>query len=697
MAQKSELEKSNLRYNIMTTIVYVVGVILLVQLFNLQIVHGEEYRETSNTKLSREASIEAARGKIYDRTGTVLADTEMGFNVELFKTKVSEDELNNALLTLSEILAKNKDSHIDEFPITVEPYKYVFDNEEELNAWREKYEINPAATAEEAFLVMKNKYNVKEKNPVKARRIVALRYTIDLTGYTATKPIELATEISRTSALQIEEQNGKLAGIAIDVTSERVYPQKNLASHIIGYIGKINSEEYKEMSDRYDRDDYIGRTGIEELFEEYLKGQDGAKEIDMSVDGTITGEYTTKEAVGGASVVLTIDANLQYITEKALESNIKKIKTGGFGKKYNAQGGAAVVLNVKTGEVLSMASYPDYNPGDFIDGITQEKLDSYNKQSALINRSIQGTYAPGSIFKMVTAIAGLQEGKVKVGTTFYDTGVYPRAHKPVCWVYTDYHVGHGSVNVSRAIEKSCNYYFYEVGYRLGVDKLAKYAKSFGLGVKTGIELPYEKAGTVASTATAESKGEKMTEGGVLSAAIGQSYNDFTPLQVSKYIAMVANGGKAVNPTIIKNVISSSGQAISVEEINEYVNSRLGLTEENTTKDIKIDKSYIKAVHRGMKSVTSDTSGTASNVFEGFNIEVGGKTGSTEAGSWTNAWFVGFAPYDDPEIAVVVLVENGGHGNYSAEVVRDIIGEYFGMNTEEVKEDMSASKEVETYR
>lgn len=696
MARKSELEKSNFRFNIITSIVYVIGVILLVQLFNLQIVHGEEYRETSNTRLSRETEVEAARGKIYDRTGTVLADTKMGFNVELFKTKVSNDELNNALLTFSQILESNKDTYIDELPITVEPYEYTIEDQEELSKWKETNKIDSAASAEEAFYILKDKYDVKVENSQDARKIVALRYTIDLTGYTATKPIELAEGISRASALQIEERNGELSGITIDVVSQRVYPQSNLASHIVGYIGKISQDEYEKDTESYDRDDYIGKNGIEKLFEKYLKGQDGTKEIDMSVDGTITGEYTTKEAVGGSSIVLTIDANLQYITEKKLEENIKKIRAGEFGHKCDAQGGACVVLNIKTGEVLAMASYPDYNPSDFIGGITQAKLDAYNKNDALFNRAIQGTYAPGSIFKMVTAIAGLQEGKVKTSTTFYDTGVYPRAHNPVCWIYTDYHIGHGNVNVVEAIAKSCNYYFYEVGYRLGIDTLAKYAKAFGLGTKTGIELPYEKDGTVASNEAAEAAGEKMTEGGLLSAAIGQSYNDFTPLQMTKYIAMVANGGKAVNPTIIKNVISSNGNQVSTEEINNFVNQELGLTDENTTKDMDIKKEYIEAVHKGMKSVTSGD-GTAVNAFEGFKIEVGGKTGSTEAGNWVNAWFAGFAPYDDPEIAVVVLVENGGHGNYTAEVVREIIDEYFGMNVEEVKEDMTASKEVETYR
>lgn len=638
MAKKSEIEKTNFRFNMLTTIVYMVGIILLVQLFNLQIIHGSEYRNTSNTKLSREVQIEATRGKIYDRTGTILADTEMGFNVQLFKTKVSEKELNSAMLTLSKILESNKDSYIDKLPIKVNPYKFTIEKEE-LKMFKLENGIDSAASAEEAFLVLKEKYDIDTENPEDARRILTLRYSIDLKGYTATKPIEVATDISRKSALQIEEQSENLAGITIDVESQRIYPHSTLASHIVGYMGKVTEDEYNNNKTIYTRDSRIGRTGIENLFEDYLRGQVGYKEIDMSVDGTVTGEYTTKDAVGGSSIVLTIDANLQYITEKALEKNIKKIKSGGFSQKYNAQGGAAVVLNVKTGDVLAMASYPDYNPSDFLNGISKEKLKLYNKQSSLLNRAIQGTYAPGSIFKMVTAIAGLQEGKISTTSTVYDTGVYPRANNPVCWIYTSYHVGHGRVNVSSAIEKSCNYFFYDVGYKLGVDKLAKYAKAFGLGKKTGIELPYESNGTVASNETAASRGEKMTEGGILSAAIGQSYNDFTPLQIAKYIAMVANRGKAVNPKIVKEVIGSDGKKKSSDEINSYVREKAGLTDENITKDIKIDTKNIRAVLRGMRSVTSDDGGTAADKFRGFNISVAGKTGSAEAGNFVNAWFV----------------------------------------------------------
>ena len=265
MAKKSEIEKANFRFNLLTTIVYIVGIILLVQLFNLQIIHGSEYRNTSNTKLSREVQIEATRGKIYDRTGTILADTEMGFNVQLFKTKVSEKELNEALLALSKILESNKDTYIDKLPITINPYKFTI-SKENLQKFKIDNFIDTAASAEEAFLVLKEKYKIDTENIEDARRILTLRYSIDQNGYTATKPIEVASDISRKSALQIEEQSEKLAGITIDVESQRIYPHSSLASHIVGYMGKVTEDEYNNNKTVYTKESRVGRTGIEKAF-----------------------------------------------------------------------------------------------------------------------------------------------------------------------------------------------------------------------------------------------------------------------------------------------------------------------------------------------------------------------------------------------------------------------------------------------
>lgn len=408
----------------------------------------------------------------------------------------------------------------------------------------------------------------------------------------------------------------------------------------------------------------------------------------------------------GCNVVLTIDSKLQKIAEDALKDNIEKIRNGGFGKSYDAKGGSCVVMNVKTGEVLAMASYPDYNPQSFANGISNEEWQGYlqNESYPLLNKTTQSAYEPGSIFKMVTALAGLESGNITLTEKINDTGVYKKYGTDwKCWYYTDYHTGHGYLNVVGAIEKSCNFFFYETADRMGIDVLDKYAKYFGLGTKTGIELPSEVSGTLASKEYAKSIDSNWNPGDTINAAIGQGYNKFTPLQMTKYISMIANGGNNIDVSIIKTIQKPDGTEVSKEEINEFVNQKLGLNDNTQSEDIKINDEYLKAVKEGMKSVTSGESGTAYVRFKDFNIKVGGKTGSAEAGrdknnkDIVNAWFAAFAPYDDPEIAVVVMVENGGHGNYTAEAVRNIMAEYFGMNTQNVTEDMRATSYMESIR
>lgn len=418
----------------------------------------------------------------------------------------------------------------------------------------------------------------------------------------------------------------------------------------------------------------------------------------MSVDGTATDEYISKEAVAGSNVLLTIDANLQKVAEEAIKSNIEKISSGGFSEKSNADAGAVVVMNVNTGEVLALASYPDYEPQLFVDGISTEKYNEYtnSKVTPLINRAISGAYAPGSTFKMITAIAGLESGSITPTEKINDTGVYPRAHKPVCWYWSTYHAGHGYLNVSEAIKHSCNYFFYETGYRMGIDTLSKYASYFGLGKKTGIELTSEVNGDLACREKVESQNKEWYIGDTLSAAIGQSYNNFTPIQMAKYISILVNGGKQVDVSIVKSIVNTDGTEVTKEEINEFTNNKLKINSDET-ENLNIKKENLKVVLEGMRGVTSESGGTAYSTFKDFDVEVGGKTGSAQAGNKTNGWFVGFAPFETPEIAVVVLVENGGHGGYTAEVARDIFAEYFGMNTNDITEDMSAIPTIQSIR
>ena len=686
---KGKEKYNRIRYNIITILVYLIGIVLLAQLFNLQIIHGAEYRETSNVRLTRESVLKADRGNIKDNTGTLLAGVEAQNTIVLYKTKVSNQVLNDTILRLINLLSQNGDKYVDNFLMDVNPYRFKLTEEESQKKWKKANNINEDATAEETFNYFKNKYEITTDNVEDARKIMAIRYEISYQGYSNTKSIQIAQNISRNTLLEIKERNSDFPGVEITEEPKRVYPLGNTASHIIGRIGRIEEEELKGNEDTYDQNDIIGKSGIEYVFEEFLKGKNGVKQIDMDVEGTITNEYIAKEAVAGNDVILTIDSKLQATAEQALKNNIERIANGAFGKASPADAGVAVVLNVKTGEVLAMASNPDYDPSAFVNGIDENTWNYYinGDTKPLENKAISAMYSPGSTYKMVTALAGLETGAITTTDKIRDTGIYRKYNSSwKCWKIS----GHGYLDVSNAIERSCNYFFYELGDRVGIDTLAKYSYYLGLGHKTGIELKGEIPGVLASNEIAKQENRVWNPGETISAAIGQSYNTFTPIQMAKYVAMVANRGKKLDVTIVKSIIRPDGSEIPRNEYESKVSEKLGLTPDNT-EEMSFNETNIQAILEGMRGVTSESGGTAYSTFRDFDIEVGGKTGSAQTGveGKTNAWFVGFAPFDNPEIAIVVFVRNGGSGGYTAEVARDIIAQYFGMNTSQVYEDMQA--------
>ena len=690
---KTRSEKDKLRYNIVSALVYIIGMILLIQLFNLQIIKGQDYREQSNTRLSRESTLQAARGDILDQSGNKLATTKLGYILKLYKTKISDEALNTTLLKIVNVLEENSDTYIDNLPIKVEPFEFTLSEESQIK-WKKQNNIEEDKTAEECFNILKSKYKINNGNLQDERKIMTLRYTISKEGYSSTKTVELASNISEKSVAIFNERNDDFPGLTVQTAAVRSYLSGSLASHILGYVGKIDENELKQ-NEGYDLNDRIGKTGIEYIFEPYLKGKNGIKQIDMAVDGTVTGEYIVEEATAGDNIILTIDANLQQVTENALKNNITKIRNGGYGTAYAADAGATVVMNVKTGEVLAMASYPNFEPQLFVDGISSAKYNEYISKEAnspFLNRTISSVYAPGSTFKMVTALAALETGAITTTEKINDVGIYKYSsdYQPKCWIYKSYGRGHGYLDVTDAIKHSCNYFFYELGNRIGIDTLSRYAKALGLGSKTGVELLGEVEGTISSKETSVAKGENFTGGNTLQAAIGQHDNSFTPIEMAKYISIIANGGNNIDVTIIKGIMDVNGNSVSEEELNEFVKQRLGINKE-TPMELDFNKENLKAILEGMRGVTSESGGTAYSYFKDFNIEVGGKTGSAQTGvqGKTNAWFVGFAPFDNPDIAVVVMVENGGSGGYTAEVARDIIAEYFGMNANKITEDMSA--------
>ena len=687
----------NTRFNILMIIVGLVGIAFISQLFNLQIVNGANYRAQSENRLVREIKVTAPRGEIYDRYGKLIVTNVTGYNVNLYYTKIPKTELNKALLKLTKILEKNGDTYYNNFPVNFEEMTFT-KSEEGAKNWKISNKISGDATVLEVIDFYKNKYEIQNEDINDIKRIIALRYEIASKGYSSFKSVTLAKDISKESMLEIEEQGAELSGIVVTTYPIRKYLAGNVASHIVGYVGKISSSEYEKRKELgYTQNDIVGKSGIESTLEDFLKGTDGTVRLEMDSSGRITNKEETAESEMGDSVVLTIDLDLQTKAEEVLAKYIEKIRTGGFADKCkDANAGALVVVDTKTSEVLALASYPNYNPDEFTNGISNSEYEKYfsNTSMPMFNRAIQGTYSPGSTFKMVTAIAAIESGAIGLTEQIATKGVYDKGHKPACWIWKGYRSTHGLVDAEKALKVSCNYYFYDVAYRMGIDTLSKYVSMFGLGTKTGIELPGETAGTLASREyiqklnERDGKNRQWMVADTLSASIGQSYNSFTPLQMAYYVATIANGGVKNELTILKDVITSDGNEVSKTSVDTVVDTKINKPEINTG-DLGISDATKKAVFEGMRSVTGETGGTAYSTFSSFPIEVAGKTGTatTTSGS-DHAWFVGFAPYDNPEIAVVCMIEHGGHGAYTAPAVKEVMEEYFGYNTKNINEDIT---------
>ena len=427
-----------------------------------------------------------------------------------------------------------------------------------------------------------------------------------------------------------------------------------MAAHILGRTGIIYAEEYEKLKDSgYGMNDIIGKDGLEAVLEPYLKGTDGYKKVRMTSDGRYGDVVDVKPAKAGNYAELTIDAELQEAAEKSLKKRINEA-VGDNGA------GAAIAVDPNTGEVLAIASYPDYDPEKF----NEEYEELVNKKSnPLFNRALNGTYAPGSTFKILTSVAGLETGLIDPDTYITDRGKYTyySDYQPTCLAYSSQGVTHGTINVSEAIGVSCNYFFYDIGRRMGIEALDEYCDKFGLGKTTGIELA-ESSGTVASPEEREAAGGEWHPGDVLQTAIGQSDNLFTPAQISSYISTVLNKGKRYRLHLIKEVADYDTGEVIMQKEPEVIS------------DNPISDSTFDAVKEGMRQVVAD--GTAAKVFGNSELKVGGKTGTAEVSDGKdNVLFTGFAPYDDPQIVVAVVIEHGASSSFAAQVGKDIFDAY----------------------
>ncbi|WP_136810534.1 penicillin-binding protein 2 [Desulfosediminicola flagellatus] len=491
-------------------------------------------------------------------------------------------------------------------------------------------------------------------------------------------PITLKEDIDWETLAYLENHNQNFSGIRIEVQPVRVYNYKDLAANSLGYLGIISKKEL-EKSDReiYSGTDLIGKSGIERLREADLRGGKGQRFTEVDARGFERNQLKRLDPLPGREIHLTIDVDLQQIAEGLMAEGEKA--------------GAVVAMEVKTGRLLTLVSSPPIHLDEFIGGISYKNWNALrdNIRNPLLNKVVQAAYPPGSTYKMITALAGLALGVIDKDTVMYCPGYYAFGNRTYrCWK----HSGHGAVDLKRALGESCDVYFYQVGQWVGVDALAEFAKKFGLGQRTGVELEHEKAGLVPTKDWKRKRyNQKWHEGETLSVAIGQGYNLTTPLQINVMTAAMANNGKRMKPQVVEKVIDPDGKVIEqLEPIVEY--------------DYEVNPWHMQLVREGMVEVVHGKKGTARKLaIDG--LKMAGKTGTAQVVKVSryrglrddeipykyrdHAWFTAFAPADDPEIAVTVLVEHGLHGGSGAgPIAKALFEEYFREKLEKLKADES---------
>ncbi len=633
-----------------------------VVLYDAQILHGGENRAKSISSNAASETVTASRGIITDRNGKVLVSNRLAYTLVFDRSGFDDDAaLNAAILRLVQLCEETGTGWNDTLPIgrVGNFLRYSNARSETFDKFIEKNDLTSGASGRQLLSELRELYHVDESlSEREARLIVGVRYELhSRDSYTFAE--DVSTEVLSLIT------DGRYEGVTIRTASARVY-NTALAAHILGTIGPIWQEEWSSNEDTgyvgyadkgYSMNDLVGKDGVEKAFESYLRGTDGRRLITTDETGKITGELYTREPQPGGTVALTLDIDLQADVEAALAETI----SGMIDKDSNERGGAVAVVSVGTGEVLALASYPTYDLSTFNEDYDELVND---QRLPMFNRATQGIYAPGSTFKMVTAVAALESGIITPSSIIQDRGIYTyyKDPQPMCWIYSQTGSTHGRINVSQAITDSCNYFFYEVGRLTGIRTLDSYASQFGLGQSTGIEIG-DSSGVLASPEWAESHDQEWTDGQTITAAIGQSYNLFTPLQLANYVATLVGGGDHYQAHLLKNV-------------KAYDNSRLlYMYDDNPINTVEMSDTTLSAVTRGMHELT--VSGSVAYAFENCVVSAGAKTGSAQVGTdIANGVFVAYAPYEKPEIAVAIVIEKGGSGAALANTAVEIINSWF---------------------
>lgn len=816
MMKNNKTNRNNkTRYVAMGVIMALVFSVFGWRLYDLQIANQETYAAQAEEKKQKTLTLTGSRGKILDRNAVPLAYNQRSFEVQFYRdpsrsTQADREAYTQSIMEVIEIVEKNGKETIDEFWLERnEEGEWQFNtgttneaaNETRISQWRGNFMLN-STPVEDLFDQLCINYGIPEELSEEEKiKILAIWQEIQMNAYLS-KPVTIAYNVDFQTVSEIEARSMDLDGVSIAESSERVYPKGSLAAHVIGYVGKITSEEdlaaYKEKG--YSNDALVGQTGIESSMEDqlspYANNRQGEQVVEVNRRGKIVRQLSYTAPVDGDSVQLTLDSQLQAVLEQALEDNIneinkeqqKIIKTERWQKQnedilkeYKEQGkeiqlarsGAAVAMDPNTGEVLAMASYPSYDLSILTGTVDKQAWNEVvnDDRYPLLNRAIATRDTPGSIFKLCTALAGLMEGVITPETEIYDAHTYEGTdvvHPPSCWSSTS----HGNQNVVQAIKNSCNYFFYWTGERLGSTALSKWAAKLGLTSRTGIELPGEVTSFVGNQSmlydasraiddqytskplyaarmikqklkeigqdrgieydddrldrvtksmldivvTTESKSEwaakihdilladmnlpieyirsnylantfqsylndlKWTANETIMAAIGQSITQITPIAAARYVSAVVNGGTVYDAQIVDKVISPDGDIV-LDKQPSVVTQIEGADE------------YFELIREGMRDVTStEYDGTAAEYYANTKYPMGAKTGTsqrTELDIENNSWHVAFGPYDDPQIVVVVYIQNGYAGGRSSPTAITTITSYLDSLAEE--EDTKISK------
>lgn len=685
-------KKKQPRIALMTAASVAAAAVFTAILFVIQVYGAGGGTTDSSSVKSYNVTVGASRGEILDLNGNALVYNEtvntLTFNALNFPKENAE--INTMLISLINLLEGKGETWIDTLPLVMNAdgsVAFAEDKESEITKMRapSMLNLNPYATAQNCYDAMLEEFGIEGFSKTDTLKLMSVRYNMKKLGFSVYTPYTFSEDVSVRTLAYVKENGNFYKGVDAEVRSVRKYTGNGtLAAHLLGTVGALSADEYKEKKTEnetaikaagtdarkaaeikaraYAITDDIGKNGIEKAMEEYLRGKNGLKTLSVDKDGNVSESYSVVPEQGG-TVISTINKDIQEIAQEALRERISEVTDNEAIAKGLTPAGAVVVQDVNTGAVLAAATYPDFSLTTYYDDYN--KL-SQNPGKPLWNRAFQSAYSPGSTMKPCVALAGLEEGIITKDTRYLCTGIYTYIDQTFACFNKN---AHGNINVQRALGVSCNIFFFEIARQLGIEKLNAYAKLFGLGQKTGIEID-EAQGILAGIEYRDSIGKGWKPGETLLASIGQSDNSFTPLQLSNYCATIANGGTRYVPYLVSKVLSADYKTTLYEHTPEVA------------VQTNISKESLETVKGGMYIVANETS--CEPYLGHLKYKVACKTGTAEKTrrvngvyvDGTDGFLIAFGPYEDAEISIAVVIENAGSGSSTAQVAADIFEYYF---------------------